>query len=152
MVLVSTTIFVSAPISPSRGSNKFSELCVISSWKMSSFSCWLWHLCLFLPLPHPACGSGGIFHSLWSTVNSLIAKRRSVSQRFCLATGMPRCFPECCSEKAEHSPRKGVPGWSDGSVVKSSDCSSRGPEFNTQQPYGGSQPSAMSSSGVSEDS
>jgi hypothetical protein len=41
-----------------------------------------------------------------------------------------------------------------GSVVKSTDCSSRGPEFNSQQPHGGSQPSVilMFSSGVSEDS
>ena len=47
-------------------------------------------------------------------------------------------------------------GWRDGSVVKSTDCSSRGPEFNFQQPHGGSQPSVMGSvmpsSGVSEDS
>jgi hypothetical protein len=27
-------------------------------------------------------------------------------------------------------------GWRDGSVVKSTDCSSRGPEFNSQQPHG----------------
>jgi hypothetical protein len=33
--------------------------------------------------------------------------------------------------------------WGDGSVVKSADCSSTGPEFNFQQPYGGSQPSVM---------
>ena len=32
-------------------------------------------------------------------------------------------------------------GWRDGSVVKSTDCSSEGPEFKFQQPYGGSQPS-----------
>jgi len=31
-------------------------------------------------------------------------------------------------------------GWRDGSVVKSTDCSSRGPEFYSQQPHGGSQP------------
>jgi hypothetical protein len=39
-------------------------------------------------------------------------------------------------------------------VVKSTDCSSRGPEFNSQQPHGCSQPSVMGShsSGVSEDS
>jgi len=40
-------------------------------------------------------------------------------------------------------------------VVKSTDCSSQGPEFKSQQPHGGSQPSEMSlmpSSGVSEDS
>jgi hypothetical protein len=40
-------------------------------------------------------------------------------------------------------------------VVKSTDCSSEGPEFKSQQPHGGSQPSVMrsdASSGVSEDS
>jgi hypothetical protein len=31
--------------------------------------------------------------------------------------------------------------WRDGSVVKSTDCSSRGPEFKSPQPHGGSQPS-----------
>jgi hypothetical protein len=36
-------------------------------------------------------------------------------------------------------------GWRDGSVVKSTDCSSRGPEFNFHQPYGDSQPSVMRS-------
>ena len=36
-------------------------------------------------------------------------------------------------------------GWRDGSTVKSSDCSSRGSEFNSQQPHGGSQPSVMGS-------
>jgi hypothetical protein len=30
-------------------------------------------------------------------------------------------------------------------MVKSTDCSSRGPEFNSQQPHGGSQPSIMGS-------
>jgi hypothetical protein len=39
----------------------------------------------------------------------------------------------------------GVLGWRDGSVVKSKDCSSRGPEFSSQQPHGGSQPSVMGS-------
>jgi hypothetical protein len=34
-------------------------------------------------------------------------------------------------------------GWRYGSVVKSIDCSSRGPEFNSQKPHGGSQPSIM---------
>jgi hypothetical protein len=33
----------------------------------------------------------------------------------------------------------------DGSVVKSTDCFSRGPEFNSQQPHGGSQPPVMGS-------
>ena len=36
-------------------------------------------------------------------------------------------------------------GWWGGSVVKSTDCSSRGPEFKSQQPHGGSQPSTMGS-------
>jgi hypothetical protein len=29
----------------------------------------------------------------------------------------------------------------DGSAVKSTDCSSEGPDFNSQQPHGGSRPS-----------
>jgi hypothetical protein len=36
-------------------------------------------------------------------------------------------------------------GWRDGSVGKSTDCSSKGPEFKSQQPHGGSQPSVMRS-------
>jgi hypothetical protein len=35
--------------------------------------------------------------------------------------------------------------WSNDSAVKSTDCSSRGPEFNSQQPHGGSQPSLLGS-------
>jgi hypothetical protein len=35
--------------------------------------------------------------------------------------------------------------WRDGSVVKNTDCSSKGSEFNSQQPHGGSQPSVMGS-------
>jgi hypothetical protein len=35
--------------------------------------------------------------------------------------------------------------WRDGLAVKSTDCSSRGAEFNSQQPHGGSQPSVMGS-------
>ena len=35
--------------------------------------------------------------------------------------------------------------WRDGSVVTLVDCSSRGPEFNSQQPHGGLQPSVMGS-------
>jgi hypothetical protein len=35
--------------------------------------------------------------------------------------------------------------WRDGSVVKSADCSSDCPEFKSQQPHGGSQPSVMRS-------
>ena len=35
--------------------------------------------------------------------------------------------------------------WSDCSAVKSTDCSSRDPEFKSQQPHGGSLPSVMRS-------
>jgi hypothetical protein len=43
-------------------------------------------------------------------------------------------------------PLKSLPrGWWDGSAVKSTDCSSEGPEFKSQQPCGGSQPSVMKS-------
>jgi hypothetical protein len=41
--------------------------------------------------------------------------------------------------------RTGRWGWRDGSVVKSTDCSSRGPDFNSQQPRGNPQPSVMGS-------
>jgi len=41
--------------------------------------------------------------------------------------------------------KKHVQGWRDSSVVKSTDWSSRGPEFNSHKPHGGSQPSAMRS-------
>jgi hypothetical protein len=34
-------------------------------------------------------------------------------------------------------------GWRNSSAVKNTDCCSRGPEFNSQQPHGGSQPSVM---------
>ena len=36
-------------------------------------------------------------------------------------------------------------GWRDGSALKSAECSSEGPEFKTQQPHGGSQPSVVES-------
>jgi hypothetical protein len=36
-------------------------------------------------------------------------------------------------------------GRKDGSAVKSTDCSLEGPEFKSQQPHGGSQPSIMRS-------
>ena len=35
--------------------------------------------------------------------------------------------------------------WRDGSVVKSTECSSRGSEFKSQQLHGGVQPSVMGS-------
>jgi hypothetical protein len=41
--------------------------------------------------------------------------------------------------------RNQMKGWRDGSEIKSTGCSSRGPEFNSQHPHGGSQPSIMRS-------
>jgi hypothetical protein len=41
--------------------------------------------------------------------------------------------------------RSWVEGWRDCSAVKSDVCSSSGPEFNSQQPHGGSQPSVTRS-------
>jgi hypothetical protein len=38
--------------------------------------------------------------------------------------------------------------WSDGSAVKSTGCSSRGPEFNSQKLHGGSQLSVTGSDGL----
>jgi hypothetical protein len=46
----------------------------------------------------------------------------------------------------ERSSIKKMPvGWRDGSEVKSTGHSSRGPELNSQQPHGGSQPPVMGS-------
>jgi hypothetical protein len=39
--------------------------------------------------------------------------------------------------QAHRTRRKDV-GWRDGSVVKSTGCSSTGPEFNSEQPHGDS--------------
>jgi hypothetical protein len=55
-------------------------------------------------------------------------------------------------KKKKKKQRKKITGWRDGSVVKNTGCSFRGSEFNSQHPHGGSQPSVMGSSGVSEDS
>jgi hypothetical protein len=38
--------------------------------------------------------------------------------------------------------------WRHDSAVRSTSCSSRGPEFNSQQPHGGSQPSVIGSSAL----
>jgi hypothetical protein len=41
--------------------------------------------------------------------------------------------------------KKKLEGWRDSSVVKSTNCSSKGHEFKSQQPHGGSQPSVTRS-------
>jgi hypothetical protein len=47
-----------------------------------------------------------------------------------------------------NSIKKSKEGWRDSSVVRSTDCSSRSPEFNSQQPHGGSQPSVIGSNRI----
>jgi len=51
------------------------------------------------------------------------------------------CLCPKCSPAAKEFWR----GWRDGSEVKSTVCSSRGPEFNSQKPHGGSKPSIIRS-------
>jgi hypothetical protein len=52
----------------------------------------------------------------------------------------PAHLTEQSTASAKHTGFKScIPGWRDGSVVKSTSCSSRGPEFNSQQSHGGSQ-------------
>jgi hypothetical protein len=48
-------------------------------------------------------------------------------------------------KKVKKKKEKNFGGWRDGSVVKSIGCFSRGSEFNSQPPHGGSQPSVMRS-------
>jgi len=48
-----------------------------------------------------------------------------------------------------HSIEMKLQGWRDGSAVKSTDCSSRGPEFEFPLPYDGSQPPVMGSGALS---
>jgi hypothetical protein len=48
-------------------------------------------------------------------------------------------------DKKQTKQKRLIRGLRDGSEVKSTDCSSEGPEFKSQQPHGGSQPSVMRS-------
>ena len=52
----------------------------------------------------------------------------------------PQQMPLRCTTGEMKTPER---GWRDGSVVKSTSCSSRGHEFNSQQPHSVSQPSAI---------
>jgi hypothetical protein len=68
------------------------------------------------------------------------AGRSLISRTACLfyrVLGQPGLHREILSRKTKTG------GWRDGSVVKSTDCSSKGPEFKSQQPHGGSQPSVQ---------
>jgi hypothetical protein len=63
---------------------------------------------------------------------------------------------KCQSPPMMAASRRLTGGWGDSSVVKSTVCFSRHPEFNSQQPQGSSQTSVMGSDAlfycVSEDS
>jgi hypothetical protein len=62
----------------------------------------------------------------------------------CNFPGVPPSFTSQAVDYISLLVYKSVPGgWRDGSVVKSTDCSSRGPEFNYQQSHGGSKLSAI---------
>jgi hypothetical protein len=53
-----------------------------------------------------------------------------------------------CSRMFSNLMKTTNPGWRDGSEVKSTECSSRRFQFNSQQPHGGSQPSVMGSNAL----
>ena len=53
----------------------------------------------------------------------------------------------CALCEGVESYKIGTQGWRDGSVVKSTGCSSRGPQFNSQHPHGSSQLSVTPASG-----
>jgi hypothetical protein len=57
-----------------------------------------------------------------------------------------KCFiHSCISLASKQCLKTSFWGWQDGSGGKSTDCSSEGPEFKSQQPHGGSQPPIMRS-------
>ena len=82
-------------------------------------------------------GGGGVLGSvdLWAQ------KKKTLPTQFlnCSHQGHLGWFPV----NAVKLSRKPFQGCRDGSVVMSTACSSRGPEFNSQQPHGGPQPSVI---------
>ena len=63
-------------------------------------------------------------------------KRRTSPQSPLTYRHAPKCTPH---------KNKYTWGWRDGSAVKNTDCSSRGPEFKSQKPHDCSQPSVTRS-------
>jgi hypothetical protein len=62
----------------------------------------------------------------------------------CSGQGWSKWWISSGPERADLKPKQNTKlGWRDGSEVKSTNCSSEGPEFKSQQPHGGSQPSVM---------
>jgi hypothetical protein len=62
-----------------------------------------------------------------------------------MGVGVGEEMSGCGRVEKPELPKEVGEGWRDGLAVKSTDCSSKGPEFNSQQPHGGSQPSVMES-------
>jgi hypothetical protein len=77
-------------------------------------------------------------HNIWGAEAG-----RSLSLRPAWSSERVLGWPELHCETLSLKKKKGGGYWRDGSAVKSTDCSSRGPEFNSQQTHGGSQASAM---------
>jgi len=63
----------------------------------------------------------------------------------CIEVPCLKTTPPPTKIQTKPNKRNNNKGWRDGSAVKSTDCSSRGPEFNSQQPHGGLQSSEMGS-------
>ena len=92
----------------------------------------------------PGCGDGGgcpltFIPSTWSVgkrqTDLWVQGQSSLQSEFQDSQGYTE---KPCLEKPK-------PGWRGGSVVKSTDCSSSGPEFNSQHPHGDLPPSTMGS-------
>jgi hypothetical protein len=66
-----------------------------------------------------------------------------VSSRIAKITEKPRLKNKTKQKNKKQKQNQG--GWRNGSAIKSTDYFSEGPEFKSQQPYGGSQPSVMRS-------
>jgi hypothetical protein len=82
----------------------------------------------------------------WSVKNKLIKKKKRLAcQKACLSYGSGEQTGPRAPVATNIGSRNRLQGWRDGSEVKMSGCSSTGPEFNSQQPHGGSQPSVMRS-------
>jgi hypothetical protein len=79
------------------------------------------HTRLFKPLTRD-----GFLHSIGISVVDVCVSENLTSTKLCNKSKRTR-------------------GWRDGSAAKNTDCSFRGPEFKSQQPHGGSQPSVMGS-------
>jgi hypothetical protein len=74
----------------------------------------------FTSLPSPSAGSKGLSWQVWGHCSKVDFEAR------CGSTG----------PQPQHLGSRGR-GWQDGSAFKSTDCSSRGSEFKSQQPHGG---------------